>query len=328
MAHCHFVRPLRSTATSLSLTAVLLCGIGCGDASESADSSETGDLSSNALSDGKTYTLWIHGLQGSASTVGTYDNFGAFGPNDVDVGINKKAVNWGGAGHISATNAVVRNALDCFCTGVNFCEIAVHSAGDMQIGYALDLYGSSPRDVTTGEPGSDGKCEGSGETQVGWNIKFVDVAAGASGGSELADVGAWASPISRDLISDLRTATARTLYDHNNTQGVTFYNFAGSGWAFGLSTILPGNDDNAVAYHSSGGLSDVGSYCNPGGAGSCDGVLNLGDEASVKKGRQIPKWANHYLRFRDDRQQYSHEARKKWQGVVSVVVEDLRARED
>jgi hypothetical protein len=198
----------------------------------------------------------------------------------------------------------------------------------MQIGYALDLYGNSARSITNAEPGADGTCSGTGETQVGWNIKFVDVAAGAGGGSELADAGAWASPVARDMLSDLRTATARTLYDHNNTQGVTFYNFAGGRWTFGPSAILPGDDDTAVAYHSSGGLSDVGAFCNPGETWGCEGALNLGDEASVKKGKPVPRWANHYLRFRDDKLQYGHTAQHQWKGVVSLVVEDLLAYAD
>ena len=60
-------------------------------------------------------------------------------------GVNKKAVNWNGTQRISVENYRVRDALDCFCTGANWCYIASHSAGNLQIGYALSLYGGSAR---------------------------------------------------------------------------------------------------------------------------------------------------------------------------------------
>src|SRR5512133_3249833 len=82
------------------------------------------------------YSLWIHG-RGGGGTIGNYSDFGGFGPNTVSAGVNKKAVNWDGYSHIADQNYHVRDALDCFCTGNNWCYIAVHSAGDLQIGYAL-----------------------------------------------------------------------------------------------------------------------------------------------------------------------------------------------
>ena len=66
----------------------------------------------------------------------------------------------------------------------------------------------------------------------------------------------------------------RSLYNHNTTQGKIFYMFAGSkGTAY--SGVLPGQDDEAVAYHSTGGVSQAGSFCNP-GDWFCDGTLNTG----------------------------------------------------
>jgi hypothetical protein len=75
----------------------------------------------------------------------------------------------------------VRDALDCYCTGTNWCYIAVHSAGDLMLGYTLDLYGGSTRHRKAPTPDANGTCRDSdGTTQVGWNIKWVDVAAGAA----------------------------------------------------------------------------------------------------------------------------------------------------
>jgi hypothetical protein len=173
------------------------------------------------------YTLWIHGRNtGTATKQGDYNDFSYWGPGATAAGVNKKAVNWDGVGHISDTNGLVRDALDCFCTGDNWCYIAVHSAGDMQIGYALSLYGGSARPKTNATPiaGGGGKCTATGGTQPGWNIYWVNVASGASGGSELADLGRWA--VRESLTQDLVTTTARALYDHNQTRGRVFYRFA------------------------------------------------------------------------------------------------------
>jgi hypothetical protein len=323
----HFPHVFRHITTLLGVAAVIACGSACSPAEDDV-SSESEERNNEALNDGKTYSLWIHGLSLiNPSKPATYEAFNPYwGPNDKEAGVNKIAVNWGGTGHVSTTNVSIRNALDCFCTGANFCNVAVHSAGNMQIGYALDLFGSTERNVTNAQPGADGTCQGTGETQVGWNIKVVDVAAGAAGGSELSDVGFWASPIARDLIADLRTTVARTLYDHNNTQGLTFNMYTGAKGLAGASLILPGEDDLAVAYHSSGGLSDVGAFCNAGDGdvSGCDDVLNLGDEGSLKQETLVFKWANHYVQFRDDKSAYNHIPNPSWGGVVSLVVEDMK----
>ena len=147
----------------------------------------------------------------------------------------------------------------------------MHSAGNLQIGYALALYGGSARYKKNAIPSASGVCGNTdGTTQVGWNIKWVDVASGAAGGSELADVGDWA--VSDPIVGDLVTTTARALYNHNTTRSKWFYMFAGSKGTF-YSGVLPGQDDEAVSYHSTGGVSGTNgaSYCNP-GDWFCDGA--------------------------------------------------------
>jgi hypothetical protein len=264
------------------------------------------------------YTLWIHGKNDNKTQGGNYADFSYWGPASTAAGVNKKAVNWNGTQRIGTENYRVRNALDCFCTGTNWCFIAVHSAGDLQIGYALSLYGGSTRQMKNASPNAAGECgnvSGNG-TQKGWNIKWVDVASGAGGGSELADMGEWA--VKDPIVSDLKTATARSMYNHNTTYNVWFYMFAGAkGTAY--SGILPGQDDEAVAYHSTGGVSSTGSYCNP-GDWFCGGTLNTGT-AACSDGKA--KWSFHSVSLRDDGESFNHHANGNWAGIVGKVREDV-----
>src|SRR4051812_25166786 len=101
------------------------------------------------------YSLWVHG-RGGGGQIGNYADFAYWGPSSTAAGVNKKAVNWDGYNHISSTNGGIRNALDCFCTGTNWCYIASHSAGDLQVGYALALYGGTARTKKNAIPNSSG----------------------------------------------------------------------------------------------------------------------------------------------------------------------------
>ena len=264
------------------------------------------------------YTLWVHGKNGGGTQGGNYADFSNWGPSSTEAGVNKKAVNWRGNQRISVENYRVRDALDCFCTGTNWCYLAVHSAGDLQIGYALSLYGGSTRNKKNATPNASGVCGDAGGTQVGWNIKWVDVASGASGGSELADHGDWA--VSDPIVSDLVTTTARAMYDHNATRSIWFYNFAAAkGTAY--SGILPGQDDEAVSYHSTGGVSGSSgsSQCNP-GDWFCGGTLNTGT-AACSDGKA--KWSYHSVKFRDDSEAHKHTGDGNWANIVGVVRSDV-----
>jgi hypothetical protein len=271
-------------------------------------------LSAVALSaSAANHSLWVNGRKGGGMQ-GNYADFTYWGPASVKAGINKKAVNWDGYSRISTQAFRLRDALDCYCTGTNWCYVAAHSAGNLMIGYVLDLYGGTARYKKKPVPRSDGQCVNSdGKTQKGWNIKWVGIAGGAAGGSELANVGSGFT--SEPLVYDLKTSTARALYNHNNTRGAMFYLFAGAmGGIYSLA--LPGQDDNAVAYHSSGGVagSSGASYCNP-SDWFCDD-LTLGT-APTQNGR--PKWANHSVRLRDDRAVYGHSIGSNWGGIVAPL---------
>lgn len=264
------------------------------------------------------YTLWIHGRD-QGTTPGNYNDWSGWGPSTTAAGVNKKAVNWDGKSSIASTNGLIRNALDCYCTGTNWCYIAAHSAGDLQIGYALANYGSTARYKKNATPNSSGVCGNTdGTTQTGWNIYWVDVASGAGGGSELANIGQLFTGYALD--NDLKTGNARALYNHNVTQSRTFYMFAGAKGTY-YSGTLPGQDDDAVAYHSTGGVAVTGSFCNPGDL-FCDGTLTTGSGAT-SNGKA--KWSYHTVSFRDDAESYGHNANKTWSGIVSVVRADIVA---
>ncbi|CAN5330778.1 hypothetical protein BH11PSE11_BH11PSE11_27140 [soil metagenome] len=259
------------------------------------------------------YTLWING-KGGGGTVGNYNSFTSWGPSTVAAGVNKKSVNWDGYNSIASQNVKIRDALDCFCTGSNWCYVATHSAGDLMIGYTMANYGGSARYKKNAVANSTGQCGNSdGGTQTGWNIKWVRAASGAGGGSELADSGSWA--VSDPIVKDLKTSTARAMYDHNNTRNVWFYMYAAAKGTL-YSGILPGQDDEAVAYHSTGGVagSSGGAYCNPGNWFCND--LTLGSGAT--EGGHA-KWGYHSVAFRDDSEQYNHYQNQNWENIVGVV---------
>jgi hypothetical protein len=259
------------------------------------------------------YTLWINGRTGGG-VVGNYASFSYWGPATTAAGVNKKSVNWDGYNSIASQNDKIRNALDCFCTGSNWCYIATHSAGDLMLGYTLANYGASSRLKKNAVAGSGGTCSNTdGTSQTGWNIKWVRAASGAGGGSELSDAGSWTT--SEPLVKDLKTSTARAMYNHNTTRSVWFYMYAGAkGTPY--SGILPGQDDEAIAYHSSGGVSGSsgGSYCNPSDWLCND--LTLGTAAN--EGGSA-KWSYHSVSFRDDNEAYNHYTNGNWQGIVGVV---------
>jgi hypothetical protein len=259
------------------------------------------------------YSLWINGRTGGG-IVGNYNSWNYWGPGTANAGVNKKSVNWDGRSSIASQSVLIRNALDCFCTGNNWCYIATHSAGDLILGYTLANYGGSARPKKNAVANASGVCgNADGGSQTGWNIKWVLSAAGSGGGSELADYGAWTT--SEPLVQDVKTHTARAMYNHNETRGIWFYMYAGAHGGLG-SLLLPGQDDGVEAYHSAGGVSGSSgrALCNPRDWFCND--LTLG--AAPNEGGST-KWAYHSVSFRDDSESYGHSTQGNWRGIVSVA---------
>lgn len=264
------------------------------------------------LASATNYTLWINGRTGGG-TVGNYNSWTYWGTPAAAAGANPKSVNWDGRSSIASQSTHIINALDCFCTGNNWCYIATHSAGDLMIGYILANYGVSVRMKQNASANSSGVCSNTGGSQTGWNIKWVASAAGSGGGSELADVGSWTT--SEPLVQDLKTTTARAMYNHNETRGIWFWMYAGAKGDLG-SGILPGQDDGVEAYHSAGAVagSSGRSLCNPGDWFCND--LTLG---TAQNQGGSSKWNFHYVAFRDDGEDYDHYLNGNWEGIVSVM---------
>jgi hypothetical protein len=273
-------------------------------------------LVATGMASATNYTLWINGRTGGGA-IGNYNSFEYWGSGASDAGINKKSVNWDGRSSIASQSILIRNALDCFCTGNNWCYIATHSAGDLILGYTLANYGGSARLRKNAAANGSGVCGNTGGSQTGWNIKWVRAAAGSGGGSELADAGSWA--ISEPLVKDVKTSTARAMYNHNETRGIWFYMYAGAKGGLG-SFILPGQDDGVEAYHSAGGVSGSSgtSLCNPHDWFCND--LRLGTEQN--QGGST-KWAYHSVSFRDDGEDYGHSTDGNWSGIVELVRADM-----
>lgn len=126
--------------------------------------------------------------------------------------------------------------LEAKCKGSNWCTIICHSAGCYASEYFID------KSATT------------------YNIRRIWASSSAAGGSELANAAFWTSD---GMVDALKTGNARGSYNHNNMKGIGVYAIAGyeATWT-GASVILPGEDDGAVAYHSTCGINTTGSYSN------------------------------------------------------------------
>jgi len=168
----------------------------------------------------------------------------------------KNYLNWDGTSEVVA-NATVVNALRAgLPAGGNVTR--THSTGGLINARLLYLYGTAK--------GAKG----------GWVSRSV-AAASAEGGSEMADTGAtWYGGVMGNLAgvttwpvdTSLRTPNARS-FTHNFASSLTYHGggsnsdpeagLFGSGVA---AFTLPGEDDGAVAYHSTLGKSVVGRFCN------------------------------------------------------------------
>jgi hypothetical protein len=243
---------------------------------------------------GTTTTLYIHGRNTDGLPVG-WSYWLTQRP-----GINAVPVNWVGSDPIAQTNATIRNALDTYCTGNNWCYVACHSAGCAQIGYALALYG------TTGGVDS-------------WNIYWIAAAGSAEGGSELAALSDLIGGVV-PLDEDLDPSVIRQMYDHDATNGVSHYMFAGAGYsdsepkADADGALLPGDDDLVVAYHSSCGVNNTAytgthTWCNSTDFICTGNSLSLGSHSYL--------WQDHVIEYLDTGGNYSHFIGDSNEGICS-----------
>jgi len=188
--------------------------------------------------------VYIHGRDpGNTRAKGfnqDYSYWGTYAGANFD-GATKRAFNWDGASLVVSSSTVVNTFSAGLATRANI--IRCHSAGCLVTARLINLYG-------TGKVGR------------------VVAGSSAEGGSELASI---SQP--EPLTNDLKTGAARS-FSHN--AGVLTHHGGGSNceplgagtWGSFFSSAvvsptLPGEDDGAVAYHSTLGKAATGSYCDP-----------------------------------------------------------------
>jgi hypothetical protein len=195
----------------------------------------------------QTHTIFIHGKSGkNHNGIGTTDvnNYWAGMSNSVSgskifIGYNGTTDPRTYGSSRAQTN--ISTGLTTYCKGSKSCKIVCHSAGCYAIEYWLSKLGSTA-------------------SSKGFNITKVTALAAASGGSELASAlnGITFGFAGNAMDKALIVSTARAAFNHNSTGGVPIYHVPGYKGMFGASAILPGEDDYAVAYHSSCAYSRVG----------------------------------------------------------------------
>ncbi|WCL48254.1 hypothetical protein [Leptospira sp. GIMC2001] len=204
----------------------------------------------------QTHTVFIHGKSGSNHNgTSTTDVNNYWGSNPNTVGGSKYFVGYDGRTDprtygSSRAQTNITTVLTQRCKGTQSCKIVCHSAGCYAIEYWLSNLGGTA-------------------SSKGFNLTKVTALAAASGGSELASAlnGATFGFAGNAMDKALIVSTARSSFNHNNTGGVRIDHVPGYKGMFGASAILPGEDDYAVAYHSSCG------YNKTGGLSKCQSPL-------------------------------------------------------
>jgi hypothetical protein len=204
------------------------------------------------------YIIFVHGKSRSNHNgVGTTDVNNYWGAASGVVTGNKIFVGYDGTSDPTTYGTAraqtnISTALTRYCKVGNSCRIICHSAGC----YATEFWLSTALGGTTA-------------SAKGFYITKVTALASASGGSELASAlnGVTFGYAGNAMDKALIVSTARGRYNHNNTGGVPIFQVPGYKGMAGASAILPGEDDYAVAYHSSC------AYSKAGGVSKCQSSL-------------------------------------------------------
>lgn len=190
--------------------------------------------------------VYVHGRDpGNTRAKGYTQDYGYWMDSGVNLatantdGKARQAFNWDGSSRIVTNNTVVSQFYNGLPTGS---VVRCHSAGCLLAARAIYLYGGN---------------------------KFHHVVAGSSaeGGSELASI-YQPEPLTNDLI-----VSAARSFSHNTTVS-TFHGGGSKSEPFGTGTwgsffgaaltspTLSGEDDGAVAFHSTLGKANSGTWCN------------------------------------------------------------------
>jgi len=229
-----------------------------------------------AVSGAANADVYVHGKGANSYARGLTTDFGYWESYaGTNVSGTKKAWNWDGESEVISDSSVV-SAYNAALPAASV--VRCHSAGCLITARAIQLYGSA---------------------------KFARVVAGASaeGGSELANIGSLGG-LTGGLNNSLRPSAARS-FSHNS--GAPTYHGGGSSseavplWGVLASPLtaatLPGEDDGAVAYHSTLGKASTGTWCdgdsvwyNPASYGCT--AWNKGTQYGGHSAREIQYWGH------------------------------------
>jgi|GEM_PF-5507298 len=144
--------------------------------------------------------------------------------------------------NISTAAANLAQAMNTYCTGNNSCVIATHSHGGAVVSKMFAMYSNN------------------------WNIVQVTNAGSSAGGSELASISTWVARVFLGcaLADDQTPTNYRGSWNHNDTNGENIYNLSGrkDDYYNATAPFLPGGNDGAVAFHSSGAFVSSWSISN------------------------------------------------------------------
>jgi len=201
-----------------------------------------------AVADAAVFDIHVGGICSTNFTAGKGGGYlGSWaGETSIDAPVDQQ-------NSMATATANLASTLDAYCpsTGQNTCYIYTYSNGGAVISRTFALFETAR-----------------------WRVGYVVASASNEGGSELGGTG-WIGEIFGGcyLAGQIGPSSHRNGWNHHDTNGVTIGMIGGNGWLapFAQHSVLPGNDDGAVAYHSAGGYASTGSYSTLCGSGRYTG---------------------------------------------------------
>ena len=210
---------------------ISLFTVGCTVGAETATPGLSGFASETGDGTGMTYAIHIGGVCSTSFTgskgggeLGQWD-----GVISVDAAVDQRE-------NMAQATSDLEAILDEHCVGGDWCYLFTYSNSGATLSRVLSI------------------------SDTEYNIVWALNAASNEGGSELGGTG-WIGEVfgGCTLTGHIGTSDHRSGWNHNDTGGATFYMLGGykamAPWV--QSAVLPGEDDGAVAFHSSGGYNDT-----------------------------------------------------------------------
>jgi hypothetical protein len=151
---------------------------------------------------------------------------------------------------LATANDRVTSQLRTYCSGGNNCIVVSYSNGDLNLQRTM----ANAPDALSGLIYAESASSAAGGADYAGACSFVQWFGGVFG---------WDVCYPSGVDGTLSTSAARNAYNHNNSK--TTYRISGNtnayNWMFYLTswTVLPGDDDGVVSYHSTFGCNSTGS---------------------------------------------------------------------